>query len=68
MRKSKKYYPRTDQKNPDDLKTSEVQIWHHGIMMGVCPLEEAKQWIREKRAFVITDQAIGTMKDGISTV
>lgn len=67
MRKSRDYYPRISQRNPNALTTKRVQIWHHGIMMGVRPLEEAKQWIRDGQAFVITDQAIGTMKDGIST-
>lgn len=67
MRKRQEYHPKENQKNPDNLTTNNVQVWHHGVMAGIIKLEDAKEMVKNHNAFVITQQAIGTMKDGIST-
>jgi len=57
-KKDLKYQPTERQMDAETLSTDLVQYWRHGVMMGCIPLEMAKQWVREKRFFVITEQAI----------
>ena len=47
------------QTNPKVLETSKVQLWSSdGIMLTLIPLEEAKSYVAEEKAFVSTVQAI----------
>lgn len=52
------------QKDPESLKTSRVQLWGE-TMQGLITLEKAKQYVIEKKCFVISDQAIGFYEDFI---
>ena len=69
MKKKYEYKPTGSQLNPDSLdsKLTEYQLWHNGIMLTLIPRLEAIGKIRNGSAFVITGQAIGSMKDGIAT-
>jgi len=60
MKKIKKFTPQDWQTDPDSLTTSRVQFWHDGVMLTLISLEEARQEIINKKAFVVSDQAIST--------
>ncbi len=48
------------QKNPETLKTENVQYWlASGTMLGLRTLAEARESVRRGWAFVISSQAIG---------
>lgn len=52
--------PRFD---PERLETDSVQLWTPDIMLTLIPREQAQQLVREKKAYVITGQAIGLVKE-----
>ena len=67
MKNSKEYRPTASQMNPDRITTDTVQLWQNGIMVtAMIKNEEAKEMIKNRQAFVITEQAIGSMSNGIS--
>jgi len=61
-----KYHPRGWQLDPDRIDTDRVQYWKHGTMLTVLEKKDAVGMVKRGDAFVITGQAIGAMKDGIS--
>ena len=68
MKATRQYRPHGWQLDHQNLDTGTVQLWHNGIMLTAqVKLNDAKQRVINGEAFVITSQAIGTMKDGIST-
>ncbi len=51
-------------RDPMRLKAERVQYWRDGIMLTAqMPLEEARRLVAEGRAYVITDQAIGDIRE-----
>jgi len=46
------------QLDPESLKTDKVQVWDGIVMMSLVPLETAKRFVAEKKAFVCTDQSV----------
>jgi len=67
-RKTRAEYRPTDwQMNPDCVTNSRVQYWRNGIMAaGRLTQAEARKLVADKMAFVISEQAIGCLIDGIS--
>ncbi len=55
-----KWAPAEWQKNPDNITTSTVQFWSIGgtMITDQMKLSDARQMVKEGRAFVITGQAI----------
>ena len=50
------------QKDPNNITTDTVQFWVNGIMITAqLTKEEAQQKLREGKAFVISEQAIGSV-------
>lgn len=51
--------------DPDALKTDKVQYWSKGGVMltAEMPLEKAKRLVRERKAFVVSNQAISQIPD-----
>ena len=48
------------QRNPESLTSEQVQYWlASGTMLGLRDLVDAKQAVRDGRAFVVSSQAIG---------
>lgn len=57
--------PQTWQKNPEMIQTSKVQYWQNGIMMTAkMSKTEAQEMVRDGFAFVISNHAIGALKNG----
>ena len=51
-------------RDPMRLKAERVQYWRNGIMVTAqMPLEEARRLVAEGEAYVITDQAIGDIRE-----
>jgi len=51
-------------RDPMRLKTERVQYWRNGIMLTAqMPLEEARRLVAKGEAYVITDQAIGDIRE-----
>ena len=46
--------------DPSRLTTAKVQYWRHGIVH-IITNEEAREAVREGRAFVVCDQAIRSL-------
>jgi len=68
MKKRYEYKPSGSQLNPETLNTETVQFWTNGIMLTAdIKLRHAKEMVKAGSAFVITSQAIGSMKNGIAT-
>lgn len=52
------------QMNPENIQTKTVQFWRKGVMVtAMTTNEQAKQMVREGRAFVISSQAIGALTE-----
>ena len=62
----KKYRPSGWKLDPAEIKTNYVQLWHNGNIVTRLKKIDAQNLVIEHRAFVINDQAIGSMVDGIS--
>ena len=60
------YQPNKWQRNPYEVQTETVQYWANGVMITLLSKAEARQRVEDGEAFVITDQAIGQMVNGIS--
>lgn len=62
------YRPSGWQLDPEQIKTDKVQFWRHGVLVsGYFSKERAKEMVRAKTAFVMSDQAIGALaSDGTS--
>lgn len=57
--------PKEWQKDPSNIKTENVQYWQNGIMVTArMSRKEAQELVSDGYAFVITDQAIGALKNG----
>jgi len=66
-KKDNRYQPTGWQLDPQSVKTNRVQLWRHGNMMTAqLKLIEARTLIENGSAFVISDQAIGSMSNGFS--
>ncbi len=51
-------------RDPMRLKAERVQYWRDGIMLTAqMPLEEARRLVADGKACVITDQAIGDIRE-----
>ena len=63
MTKQKRYQytPRETQFDVNELNTTHVQLWRHHIMFTLVPLERAKEMVRNREAFVCTNQSINAM-------
>ena len=57
------YRPTLSQLNFAYLDTVKVQYWVGGVMTTLVSIEEARELVRTKRAFVISSQAIGAMDE-----
>jgi hypothetical protein len=61
------YQPSGKQLDAEQVTSRRVQLWRNGVMItAMLTLTEARQMVTERTAFVISDQAIGTMIDGIN--
>ena len=60
-KKKRNFQPQAWQKDPQNVKTSTVQLWSaSGIMLTAqLPLEKAREMVTKGEAFVICDQAVG---------
>ena len=59
-KKMKKGKERDWQKDAGNLKTDKIQLWSaSGTMIGLRPRIDAEVMVKEERAFVMCDQAIG---------
>lgn len=47
-------------------QSNQVQYWHNGLMAGLIDKSEAQKFVRNGVAFVISEQAVGAMVDGVS--
>ena len=67
-KKAPPYKPSGWQLDPEKITTSKVQFWRNGSMLTAqISNEEAKQMIKDGKAFVISAQAIGALNaDGTS--
>ncbi len=51
-------------RDPMRLKAERIQFWRNGIMVTAqMPLETARRLVAEGEAYVITDQAIGDIRE-----
>ncbi|OAQ20333.1 hypothetical protein [Thermosulfurimonas dismutans] len=51
-------------RDPMRLKAERIQYWRNGIMVTAqMPLETARRLVAEGEAYVITDQAIGDIRE-----
>ena len=72
MKRNKKkyefYHPHGWQLDPTALCTqsSEVQYWRNGLMAGVIAKSKAMEYIADGVAFVMSEQAVGAMSNGVS--
>lgn len=67
--KKREYRPHSWQLDPNALctKSNEVQYWHNGLMVtGQMPKAKAQALVANGEAFVISEQAVGAMVDGVS--
>lgn len=65
MNAKKSLKPQAWQLNPENVKTETVQYWRNGIMLTAqMSRMGAREMIRQKTAFVISDQAIGALING----
>lgn len=64
MKKIKeKWSPTEWQTNPENIKTERVQYWNDCCMLTAQMIkEEAQELVKNKKAFIITEQAIGVLK------
>lgn len=63
----REYRPSGRQLDPERIKTETVQYWANGIMMSAQMTNaQARELVSTGWAFVITDQAIGRMVNGVS--
>ena len=62
----KQYRPSGWQLDAANLHTQNVQVWRNGLMAGVISKQQAVEMIAEGNAFVICEQAVGIMIDGVS--
>ena len=52
------------QLDPEKITTKTVQYWRNGVMVtAMTTNEQAKQLVRDGKAFVITSQAIGALTE-----
>jgi len=58
--KTQSYQPSKRELDPSRLITARVQYWRHGIVH-IVTNEEAREAVREGRAFVVCDQAIRSL-------
>lgn len=63
----REYRPYGWQLDANSIETNRVQLWSNGMMM-TCRLtkKDAQEMVNKRQAFVICDQAIGSMINGIS--
>lgn len=53
-------------RDPENVKTEMVQFWRMGVMVtAMMSLEKAREAVRNGNAFVISNQAIGHMVNGV---
>jgi len=64
--KKYQYQPRGWQLDPDQIETDKIQYWNNGIMLTLITNAEAREKVRNGKAFVISGTAIGSMKNGYS--
>lgn len=57
MTRKRKWEPEAWQWRPEILMTDKVQFWS-GSVMRLIDLDEARQLVKERKAFISTDQAI----------
>jgi hypothetical protein len=61
------YQPSGKQLDAGEVTSRRVQLWRNGVMItAMLTLAEARQMVTERTAFVISDQAIGAMIDGVN--
>jgi len=49
--------------NPEHIRMETVQLWKNGVMITAqLSKEEAKEMVRQRKAFVISSQAIGLLE------
>ncbi len=64
---AKPYRPTGWQLDPSRLTTSTVQYWSNGVMLTAqLSLEDARRLVRGGMAFVICNQAVGALIDGVA--
>ena len=61
--KSHLYRPTGWQLNFAYVNSQKVQYWSHGVMITLLSHKEAQELVSNKRAFVISDQAIGALDE-----
>jgi hypothetical protein len=67
MKKKYEFRPSGWQLEADSIKTENVQYWRNGIMItGRMLKAEAQNLVKAGHAFVMCEQAIGCMEEGIS--
>lgn len=67
--KKREFRPYGWQLDPTSLctKSNEVQYWRNGCMVtGQMPKSKAQELVVSGAAFVISEQAVGAMVDGVS--
>ena len=64
--KKYQYKPLGWQLDSSKLDSDKIQLWKNGIMLTLIDKIDAVKLIDNKDAFVISSQAIGYMRDGIS--
>ena len=65
-KKTYQYQPKEWQMNANNISGEKIQLWVNGIMRSLISYSEARQMIENKKAFVISNQAIGAMMNGYS--
>jgi hypothetical protein len=62
----KEYRPSGWQLDPESITTERVQYWSNGVMSWFVTREQARRMVTNGNAFVVSDQAIGAMIDGVA--
>lgn len=65
-KRTREYRPSGWQLDPIMIRTQRVQYWANGLYAGSMTQEKARQLVADGHAFVICDQAVGAMVDGVS--
>ena len=58
-----KYRPKEWQLDSSNVKTAHVQYLVNGILLTRIPYLQARKYVDEGKAFVISDQAIGSLDE-----
>ena len=65
MGEKKKFIPKAWQTNPNSIETDKVQYWSESGVMLTAQMKkkDAQKLVRQGKAFVISDQAIGALTE-----